>query len=175
LTETTALVVETGDAWFLGQFLKLPQGATYHWQMQYGSTGWAVPAALGVALGSESPRKVIALVGDGAFQMTFQAISSIIRQRVHMLIVLINNRRYATCPPFKVRNWDYAALVDKINCGEGHGVGIAVRTDAEFVAALSRSEAHDGLTLVDCQVEEDACSAANLKFRSMVGVATMRP
>lgn len=30
--------------------MKLPEGAKYHFQMQYGSIGWATGATLGVAL-----------------------------------------------------------------------------------------------------------------------------
>jgi TPP-dependent 2-oxoacid decarboxylase len=35
LSPDTDLIVETGDSWFIGQYLKLPEGAKYHWQMQY--------------------------------------------------------------------------------------------------------------------------------------------
>ena len=31
--------------------MKLPEGARFHFQMQYGSIGWATGATLGVALG----------------------------------------------------------------------------------------------------------------------------
>ena len=31
--------------------MKLPEGARYHFQMQYGSIGWATGATLGVAVG----------------------------------------------------------------------------------------------------------------------------
>lgn len=31
--------------------MRLPEGAKYHFQMQYGSIGWATGATLGVALG----------------------------------------------------------------------------------------------------------------------------
>ena len=42
LTPTSALLVETGDCWFIGQQLVLPDGAKFHVQMQYGSIGWSV-------------------------------------------------------------------------------------------------------------------------------------
>ena len=51
LAANTDLVMETGDSWFNGQKLHLPDGAGYHFQMQYGSIGWATGAALGVSLG----------------------------------------------------------------------------------------------------------------------------
>ena len=37
--------------------------------MQWGHIGWSVPAAFGYALGAPD-RQVIALIGDGAFQLT---------------------------------------------------------------------------------------------------------
>lgn len=34
------VVVATGDSWFQGQRMKLPNGCNYEFQMQYGSIGW---------------------------------------------------------------------------------------------------------------------------------------
>lgn len=39
LSDQTALVCETGDSWFHGQEMKLPQGCDFHFQMQYGVCG----------------------------------------------------------------------------------------------------------------------------------------
>ncbi len=38
----TALLVETGDAWFIGHKLRLTGNTWYYMQMQYGSIGWAL-------------------------------------------------------------------------------------------------------------------------------------
>ena len=40
----TSMIFECGDSWFIGQQLKLPEGAECHYQMQYGSCGWALGA-----------------------------------------------------------------------------------------------------------------------------------
>lgn len=40
LSDSTALILETGDSWFQGQRMRLPQGCNYEFQMQYGSIGW---------------------------------------------------------------------------------------------------------------------------------------
>ena len=47
----SAVIAETGDSWFNGVELALPQGARFEVQMQYGSIGWSVGATLGYALG----------------------------------------------------------------------------------------------------------------------------
>ena len=69
LTSDTSLVIETGDCWFIGQNLTLPRGSNYHVQMQYGSIGWSVGATLGIGLAVGAKRKVLALIGDGSFQV----------------------------------------------------------------------------------------------------------
>jgi len=50
LTAESTVLTETGDSWFVGQNLTLPDGTKYMVQMQYGSIGWSVGAVLGVAL-----------------------------------------------------------------------------------------------------------------------------
>lgn len=42
----------------------------YEFQMQYGSIGWSVGAALGYAQGAKDKR-VIACIGDGSFQVSY--------------------------------------------------------------------------------------------------------
>jgi len=44
------VLTETGDSWFNGMKLRLPEGAKFEIQMQYGSIGWSVGATLGLAL-----------------------------------------------------------------------------------------------------------------------------
>lgn len=118
LTGEHDLIVETGDSWFNGQKLKLPDGATYNFQCQYGSIGWSVGAALGYQLGTEPGRRVIALIGDGSFQMTAQEISVMIRENLPVIIFLVNNRGYAIeveihdGPYNYIKNWDYSGLVE---------------------------------------------------------------
>ena len=43
--------------------------------MQYGSCGWALGALLGVAVAVGHFRRVVAVMGDGAFQMSAQVSS----------------------------------------------------------------------------------------------------
>ncbi|MGP0063588.1 MAG: thiamine pyrophosphate-binding protein, partial [Isosphaeraceae bacterium] len=66
----TALLVETGDSWFHGLETRLPEGCRFEIQFQAGSIGWSVPATLGYELGFKEPRRVIAMIGDGSFQLT---------------------------------------------------------------------------------------------------------
>src|SRR5262249_25147583 len=49
-------------------------GARFEIEMQWGSIGWAVPATFGYAVGA-SNRRIIALIGDGSFQLTAQEVA----------------------------------------------------------------------------------------------------
>jgi pyruvate decarboxylase len=75
INSNSSIIVETGDCWFLGQKLQLDIGAKYHVQLQYGSIGWSVGAALGAAIASGITRKVIVLIGDGSLQECVQSVS----------------------------------------------------------------------------------------------------
>ena len=65
ITADTTVIAETGDSWFNGVALKLPRGARFEIEMQWGSIGWSVPATFGYAVGAPG-RRVIALIGDGS-------------------------------------------------------------------------------------------------------------
>ncbi|MFV1884377.1 MAG: biosynthetic-type acetolactate synthase large subunit [Balneola sp.] len=55
-----------------------------------GTMGFGLPAALGAALG-EPNRTVIAVVGDGGFQMTLQELATIYQTKAKVKVLLLNN------------------------------------------------------------------------------------
>jgi len=55
-----------------------------------GTMGFGVPAALGAALAVED-RPVLAIVGDGGFQMTCQELGTIAQEKAPVKIVILNN------------------------------------------------------------------------------------
>ena len=55
-----------------------------------GTMGFALPAAIGVKLGSPD-RQVIAIIGDGGFQMTCQELGTIFQENLNVKIVILNN------------------------------------------------------------------------------------
>ncbi len=63
--------------------------------MQYGSIGWSVGATLGMAAGLRGGKKrVLALIGDGSFQMTAQDVATMVKYRLNPIILLLNNDGY---------------------------------------------------------------------------------
>jgi len=55
-----------------------------------GTMGFALPAALGCKIGAPD-RKVVAVIGDGGFQMTIQELGTIFQTQAAVKIVILNN------------------------------------------------------------------------------------
>lgn len=92
VTPDCTIIAETGDSWFNGIRLTLPADARFEIEMQWGSIGWSVPATFGYAVGAQN-RRIIAVIGDGSFQLTAQEVAQMIRRKLPVIIFLINNAR----------------------------------------------------------------------------------
>lgn len=55
-----------------------------------GTMGFALPAAIGAKMGALD-REVVAVIGDGGYQMTIQELGTIFQQQVAVKIVVLNN------------------------------------------------------------------------------------
>ena len=52
--------------------------------------GFALPAAIGAKFGAKK-REVVAIIGDGGFQMTLQELGTIMQFDVDVKIIILNN------------------------------------------------------------------------------------
>jgi indolepyruvate decarboxylase len=99
--------------------------------------GFAVPAALGAQIAKRKLRPIV-FVGDGAFQMTGQELSTIVRHELNPIIFVLNNKGYATerfiqdGPYNDLHEWAYHAWPAVLQ----QGLGIEVRTEGELEEAL---------------------------------------
>jgi benzoylformate decarboxylase len=58
-----------------------------------GALGWGVPAAIGASVGCPG-RPVRAVVGDGSFHFSVQAIWTAVQQRASLVVVVLDNGGY---------------------------------------------------------------------------------
>ena len=181
ITADTTVIAETGDSWFNGMTLKLPGGARFEIEMQWGSIGWSVPATFGYAMGAPS-RRVIALIGDGSFQLTAQEVAQMIRQKLPVIIFLINNHGYTIeveihdGPYNNIKNWDYAGLIEAFNAEDGRGRGLRAINGAELAEAIKVALANrDGPTLIECVIDRDDCTSDLISWGRLVAAANARP
>ena len=177
----TTLLVETGDSWFNGFNMRLPDGARFEIEMQWGHIGWSVPATFGYALGAPD-RRIVLMVGDGSFQLTAQEVCQMIRLKLPVIIFLINNPGY-TCeveihdgPYNNIKNWDYAGIVTVFNATDGEGRGFRATNGKELAAAIQQALAHAaGPTLIECTIDRDDCTKELMEWGARVAAANSRP
>ncbi|MBK9359591.1 MAG: acetolactate synthase large subunit [Rubrivivax sp.] len=114
-----------------------------------GAIGWGLPGAVGAALGAPG-RPVLALEGDGSAMYTLQALWTMAREQLPVVVLVFANRAYrilqgelqgvgATISGDKAR--DMLSLerpaLDWVALARGHGVpGVRVESAEALVAAL---------------------------------------
>lgn len=129
-----------------------------------GTMGYGFPAALGAAIGVPD-RTVVAITGDGGFQMTAMELATAVHYRVPVKIVLMNNGYLGM-----VRQWQeifyggrysHSELAssnpDFVKMAECYGaIGYRAKTRAELDVALARMMEEKELpVLVDVWVDPE--------------------
>ena len=125
---------------------------------------------------------MVALIGDGSFQLTAQEISTMLRYGLAPIVFLMNNGGYTIeveihDGPYNVINdWDYAGLVDVFNRGAGaRCLARRVETVGELDAAIAEAAAFEGLCLVEVKIDRDDCNKNLLKWGGTVAKANAEP
>lgn len=137
LDDRTIVIADVGDALFASSDLVIRGQTEFIAPAYYTSMGFAVPAALG-AKTARPDLKVIALVGDGAFQMTGMELSTIVRRGLAVTVIVLDNKGYGTERLLHegsfndINPWQYQRLPEIF----GGGTGWDVRTEGEFDLAL---------------------------------------
>ena len=164
LDDDMVLLAEPGDAFCAAAEFHVEEAENFIVQVYYSSIGYCTPASLGVALARPHKRPVV-LTGDGAFQMTAQEVSTLVRMRVPALIVLTNNDGYLVerklhedGPYNDIQMWRYAELPAAFG-DPGFVVGCRAETEEELKAAFDAAAAHrDKLVLIEAVILGRDCS-----------------
>ncbi len=179
----TTLLVESGDSWFDGEDMHLPNGARFEIEMMWGSIGWSVPATFGYALALEPGRRIVSMIGDGSFRFMAQAMATAIGYGVeNMTVFVINNHGYLIesaiheGPYNYYKNWDFAGLMNVFNAGDGHGLGLKATTASELADAIKEASEHKGgPVLIECQLAHDDYNPKMSEWGKKVSMANSRP
>lgn len=162
LGDDTTVIAETGDSIFAAADLVMHHDVGFIGQAIYLSIGYALPATLGAALAAPD-RRPLAFIGDGAFQMTAQELSSLCRRKANAIILLMNNDGYTTeriiheGPYNDIQPWDYHRLPEIF----GGGWGRRVTTEDEFDDALNHARAsNEGPALIEIMLDRFDTSEA---------------
>jgi acetolactate synthase-1/2/3 large subunit len=98
--EDAIISVDVGQhQMWTAQFYNFTRPRTWLSSSGLGSMGYGFPAAMGAQMAFPD-RQVIAIVGDGGFQMTLNDLATVVQYRVPVKIAIINNRALGM-----VRQW----------------------------------------------------------------------
>ena len=127
-----------------------------------GTMGFGLPAAIGAQVANPD-KKVLAIVGDGGFQMTFQELMMVKEDNLPVKIFIINNSYLGM-----VRQWqelfndrryssvDLSYNPDFIKIGEAYGIkSIQLKTKKDLKKHLKKILESDEAVLVECIVEKE--------------------
>ncbi len=92
LTPATTVVADASYAslWVLGQLRALAPGMRFVTPRGLGGLGWGLPMAIGAKLARPSD-PVVAVVGDGGFGHTWAEVETMVRCRVPVVVIVLNN------------------------------------------------------------------------------------
>ncbi len=162
LDRRSVVIADAGDSFLCAGELVMHDRIGFVCQAFYCSIGFSVPAALGCALADPKKRPVV-FVGDGAFQMTAQEISTIIRNGLNPIMFVMNNDGYTVervihDGPFNdIQPWRYHALPAVF----GEAESFEVRTEGDLEAVLRDvKRKRDRFCLVEVYLDPKDCSKA---------------
>ncbi len=125
-----------------------------------GTMGYGFPAAIGAQLGNPK-EMVVAVVGDGGFQMTMPELATAAIHKLPIKILIINNRYLGM-----VRQWqemffdnresgvDMEGNPDFVKVGEAYGIkGFHLRRTGDVTKVLKKALAYnEGPCIIDAEV-----------------------
>ena len=125
-----------------------------------GTMGFALPAAMGAALG-QPDRETWAVIGDGGFQMTFQELMTLVQDRIPVKIALFDNKKLGMIRQwqeiFYAGNYHSAHLLgpDFAKLADAFGIpAFRARTPDEVDPAIEAAQAVDGPALIWFEIAE---------------------
>jgi len=126
-----------------------------------GTMGFALPAAIGAKMGVPE-RDVVAIIGDGSFQMNIQELGTVLQTKVPVKIIILNNEFLGM-----VRQWQelffdkrYASTVmtnpDFVKIAEGYGLsGNRVEKREDLADGIAKMMASKESYLLEIMVDKE--------------------
>jgi acetolactate synthase I/II/III large subunit len=145
-----------------------------------GTMGFALPAAIGAKFGAPD-RTVVAIIGDGGFQMTLQELGTIMQSEVNVKILILNNEFLGMVRQwqqlFHDKRYSFVDITspDFVMVAKGYGIaGQKVSERENLRNALQAMLDHDGAYLLEVMVGKEnnvfpmvpqGCSVAEIRLK----------
>lgn len=127
-----------------------------------GTMGFGFPAAIGAQL-ADAERTVVAIVGDGGFQMTLQELSVVKEQNLPIKVVIVNNLALGMVrqwqQTFYEERYSYSKIPvqpDFVKLAESYGIkGVRVTNEQEVKEAFLTHLTDNQPVVIDCRVRQE--------------------
>lgn len=126
-----------------------------------GTMGFALPAAIGASLGAPD-KTVVAVIGDGGFQMTVQELGTILQFGLKVKIVILNNRFLGMVRQWQQlffdKRYSFTEMVNPDFCLIANAYSIPatrVSEREELQEALEKWLDSEGSELLECMVKQE--------------------
>lgn len=126
-----------------------------------GTMGFGLPASMGAQLGAPN-RTVIAVIGDGGFQMTIQELGTIAQNKLPVKIIVLNNNFLGMVRQwqqlFFEKRYSFTELQnpDFIMIGKGFGIeGHKVEVRGDLEKGIQKMIDHPGPYLLEVVIEKE--------------------
>jgi acetolactate synthase-1/2/3 large subunit len=145
-----------------------------------GTMGFALPAAIGAKFGAQE-RTVIAVIGDGGFQMTLQELGTIMQTGIDVKILILNNHFLGMVRQwqelFNERRYSFVDIQspDFVQVAKGYGIaGKSINDRNDLQAALKEMLDHKGSFLLEVMVTKEnnvfpmvpqGCSVSEIRLK----------
>lgn len=145
-----------------------------------GTMGFALPAAIGAKFGAQD-RTVVAIIGDGGFQMTLQELGTVMQTGIDIKIIILNNNFLGMVRQwqelFNSRRYSFVDIQspDFVRLASAYGIaGKSVNERADLVGALTEMINHKGSYLLEVMVTKEnnvfpmvpqGCSVAEIRLK----------
>lgn len=158
IDDDSIVIAETGVSLFSAAEILMPEGSKFIGQTFYGSIGYSVGATLGACIAAPN-KSLVSFIGDGAFQVTCQDVSTMIRNNLKPIIFLMNNDGYTIerviCDHEynDIQPWDYCMLVKAF----GPALTLDVKTEWELEEALNKAQKAKCLVFIQIHTDRMDC------------------
>lgn len=160
LKEDMVMAVDAGNPGAWTHITHFPKGTTYLKPVNYGNMGFAIPAAIACKY-AQPEREVIALLGDGSFGMTMGDLETATREKLPIIVLLVNDNAYGNIKQeelFKTGEARYIGVEfterDYVDTAKSLGCdGVIVRKATELPAAFEKARASKGPFMIEVKLD----------------------
>jgi len=123
-----------------------------------GTMGYSIPAAFGAKTASPG-KQVIAVMGDGSFQMSMFELGTIAANKAKIIMILFNNQGLGLVREIQKNTFgeghssgvEFGYNPDFIKIADAYGIkGLKVQQNEEFEAAFNEAKSSSGAFLIEC-------------------------